>query len=684
MKKIYYILDTDMKRYTTLLLHRFSTFQLQRPKFMESPTTKRSKMSDHEMNKPTQTSSNTTETREINTNYSYYDWHYNQPFYVDKTLLIKELLDTHHEYVLISAPPRFGKTLNMDMARRFLEIEIDEDGKAIELDVDENECCLKEVQTRSKNFKLFQGKKILEKKEFVFKHFGKYPTIHVNFSELVGHNFEEIFVQFKKILNKAFRQHAYLEKSSLWDRVGYNKKKFMKYFDPMKYASLDEHDVKYGLVNLAEFLHGHHGKRVYMFIDDLDVPIHTMIHQYLSINDKWRTIELLQHITGNLLREYKYIGRSLFNSTLKFSSLILQKASDISHYPFMHECMFPEFYGFEEAEVKYLLEKAGRLEDFNEIKEKYNGYNTTFCGSHIKLYNSWAIMNYLKTGNFDVYWPASILDKIKQTISHDKIRPKIAKIMSNQSCTVNYCCFPDTSDIETLSKILCRNEVDKHLDAEFFMQFLSEQGFFRSTLPYRTDLSLKIPNRTVYSVFDEVLGSIDSINKYYNHSTELIDKLTDSFEDLARLRNEEAVHALAESILALSESERTLKTKYELQSVLDAYMLQKFQHVSAKCSTSLRAKCDTILVIADLHVMFIIEYRSVWSPNDYDTHQEIPDRGYDTLAEEASLKKIFPEDTPTVKNRIYLQIMIGRFKKFIILYSFNNMKLSTVYKGEPN
>ncbi|KAK0072418.1 hypothetical protein PV325_011390, partial [Microctonus aethiopoides] len=312
--------------------------------------------------------------------------------------------------------------------------------------------------------------------------------------------------------------------------------------------------------------------------------------------------------------------------------LILQKASDISHYPFMHECMFPEFYGFEEAEVKYLLEKAGRLEDFNEIKEKYNGYNTTFCGSHIKLYNSWAIMNYLKTGNFDVYWPASILDKIKQTISHDKIRPKIAKIM---------------------------NEVDKHLDAEFFMQFLSEQGFFRSTLPYRTDLSLKIPNRTVYSVFDEVLGSIDSINKYYNHSTELIDKLTDSFEDLARLRNEEAVHALAESILALSESERTLKTKYELQSVLDAYMLQKFQHVSAKCSTSLRAKCDTILVIADLHVMFIIEYRSVWSPNDYDTHQEIPDRGYDTLAEEASLKKIFPEDTPTVKNRIYLQIMIG-------------------------
>ncbi|KAK0156762.1 hypothetical protein PV328_012343, partial [Microctonus aethiopoides] len=504
----------------------------------------------------------------------------------------------------------------MDMVRRFFEIEIDEDGKAIELDVDENECCLKDVQTRSKNFKLFQGKKILEKKEIVFKHFGKYPTIHVNFSELVGHNFEEIFVQFKKILNKAFRQHAYLEKSSLWGRTGYNKKKFMKYFDPMKYASLDEYDVKYGLVNLAEFLHGHHGKKVYMFIDDLDVPIHSMIHQYLmSKNDKWRTIELLQHITGNLSREYKYIGRSLYNSTLNFSSLILQKASDISHYPFLDECMYPKFYGFEEAEVKYLLEKAGRLEDFNEIKEKYNGYNTILGGSRIELYNSWAIMNYLKTGNFDVYWPASILDKIKQTIGHAEIRPLITRIMSNihnwLSCEINYCRFPEISDIETLSKALCRNEVDNYHDARFFMQFLNEQGFFRSTHSYSSVLSLKIPNRTVYSVFDEVLGSIDSINKYYNHSTELIDKLTDSFEDLARLRNEEAVHALAESIVALSGRKRTLETKYELQSVLDAYMIQKFQHVSVKCTTSLRAKCDTILVIADLHVMFIIEYKSV-------------------------------------------------------------------------
>ncbi|KAK0093240.1 hypothetical protein PV326_013988 [Microctonus aethiopoides] len=569
----------------------------QSPKIMESPASKRLKMSNNEMNEPTQKSSNTTKTREINPNCSYYDWHYNQPFYVDKTLLIKELLKTPH--LLISAPPRSGKTLNMDMARRFFEIEVDEDGEAIDLDVVEYKCWLKIVETRSKNFKLFKGKKILEEKEFVFQHFGKYPTIHVDFN-------------------------------------------------------------------------------------NLDVPVQSMIYQNtMSIEDKRETIRLLQNVTKELLKWNESVARSLSNACLKFSNIILQRANNVSHHAFKDDKLFPKFYSFEETEVKYLLKKAGRLEDFNEIKEKCNGYKTTLeDGSHIELYNSWAVMNYLKTGNFDVYWPASILDKIKQTVEHDKIRPKIAKIMSNDFYQEYYRKWMEFSHIETLSKILCRNEVVKHVDADLFMQFLTEQGFFRSICRNHSSLCLEIPNRTVYSVFDEILGSIESINKYYNHSTELIEKLTDSFKDLARLRNEEAVHALTESIVALFRSGKTLKTRYELQSVLDAYILQKFQHVSAKCRTSLHAKCDTVLVIADLSVMFIIEYKSDhWDSNNVNQH--ISDRGCDTLAEGASLKEIFPEDTPTVQNRIRLEIQID-FPKISITYSFNNMEPNTVSKGGRN
>ncbi|KAK0076244.1 hypothetical protein PV326_010929, partial [Microctonus aethiopoides] len=110
------------------------------------------------LHEPAQTSSNITETGGIINSHSYYDWHYNQPFHVDKSLLMKELLKTKH--ACISAPSKFGKTLNMDMVRRFVEIEVNKNGKAIKLDVNENKRCLKEVHTRSKNFELFEGKKI--------------------------------------------------------------------------------------------------------------------------------------------------------------------------------------------------------------------------------------------------------------------------------------------------------------------------------------------------------------------------------------------------------------------------------------------------------------------------------------------------------------------------------------------
>lgn len=40
-------------------------------------------------------------------------------YYVDKTLLIKELIDRKGEVNLFTRPRRFGKTLNMSMLRYF-------------------------------------------------------------------------------------------------------------------------------------------------------------------------------------------------------------------------------------------------------------------------------------------------------------------------------------------------------------------------------------------------------------------------------------------------------------------------------------------------------------------------------------------------------------------------------------
>ena len=69
-------------------------------------------------------------------------------YYVDKTMLIKELLELRGEVNLFTRPRRFGKTLNLSMLRYFFE----DTG-----DAEKNE----------RNKGLFQGLKIMEQgKEF--------------------------------------------------------------------------------------------------------------------------------------------------------------------------------------------------------------------------------------------------------------------------------------------------------------------------------------------------------------------------------------------------------------------------------------------------------------------------------------------------------------------------------------
>lgn len=53
-------------------------------------------------------------------------------YYVDKSLMVKELLDRGGKVSLFTRPRRFGKTLNLSMLRRFFELELDEDGNQID------------------------------------------------------------------------------------------------------------------------------------------------------------------------------------------------------------------------------------------------------------------------------------------------------------------------------------------------------------------------------------------------------------------------------------------------------------------------------------------------------------------------------------------------------------------------
>ena len=87
----------------------------------------------------------------------------NNFYYIDKTKLIEQLVETGGEVTLFTRPRRFGKTLNMSMLKSFFEVGTDES--------------------------LFDGLYISDNKELCDDHMGKYPVIFLSLKGVEGLEF---------------------------------------------------------------------------------------------------------------------------------------------------------------------------------------------------------------------------------------------------------------------------------------------------------------------------------------------------------------------------------------------------------------------------------------------------------------------------------------------------------------
>jgi hypothetical protein len=94
-------------------------------------------------------------------------------YYVDKTLFIKDILDSKAVVALCTRPRRFGKTLNQTMLKCFFEDTAPIGGK--------------DTQT------LFSGLNIERAGEQYIEHQGKYPVIFLNLKEAKRDTFELLY-----------------------------------------------------------------------------------------------------------------------------------------------------------------------------------------------------------------------------------------------------------------------------------------------------------------------------------------------------------------------------------------------------------------------------------------------------------------------------------------------------------
>ncbi|GMO37491.1 MAG: hypothetical protein Ta2B_17200 [Termitinemataceae bacterium] len=167
-------------------------------------------------------------------------------YYVDKTLLIKEILDKDAEVNLFTRPRRFGKTLNIRMLQCFFE--------------DTRETTGKDAAS------LFTGLKIMSAGEQYTAHIGIYPVVFLTFKDARMQLFESAFTVLKNAIADEFGRHKYIlknekliEKKEQYERIMRGNGDMEEYGNALKF--------------LSECLSIHHERKAIILIDEYDVPL---------------------------------------------------------------------------------------------------------------------------------------------------------------------------------------------------------------------------------------------------------------------------------------------------------------------------------------------------------------------------------------------------------------------------
>ena len=113
-------------------------------------------------------------------------------YYVDKTLMIKELLDGNAGVTLFTRPRRFGKTLNQSMFRRFFEDERKPDGSKID------------------NGYIFDDLAISKCGETYLQHQQQYPVINLSLKSGKQPDFDLAYEMLRKEIIREFERHSYV------------------------------------------------------------------------------------------------------------------------------------------------------------------------------------------------------------------------------------------------------------------------------------------------------------------------------------------------------------------------------------------------------------------------------------------------------------------------------------------
>ncbi len=397
-------------------------------------------------------------------------------YYVDKTNLIRDLLNQGALVTLFTRPRRFGKSLNMSMLRYFFEVGTDKS--------------------------LFDGLDISKETALCQQHMGQYPVISISLKGVEGWDFADARRRlWSMISTEAIRFYNVLSNDQLNE------------FDRKKYYALcaEEGNLEESLNLLSRLLYNHYGKKVVILIDEYDVPLDKayqrgyydqmilLIRQMLNAALKTNDALQLAVLTGCLRISKESIFTGLNN--LNVNTIVDEK--------------YDEWFGFTDAEVQDLLCYYGLSEYYALTKEWYDGY----CFGQTNVYCPWDV----------VKWCDHLLNESR------KVPQNFWANTSSNDMIVRFAEKADLKTREQIENLIAGESVSKKLKLDltypeidrkpehlwsilFTTGYLTQRGVNENG-----EYELTIPNREIRSIF------IDKIDEWFS------DKISADTEGLSGL-----------------------------------------------------------------------------------------------------------------------------------------------------
>lgn len=284
-------------------------------------------------------------------------------YYIDKTGMVKELLENKAKVNLFTRPRRFGKSLNMSMLKYFFEYGCDSS--------------------------LFKGLLIAEETKLCQEYMGKFPVIFISLKDADSANYEGAQDMLCAIIGNEALRFSFLAESERLSEGEKEQYRQLTNVDSTGRCSFIMSEAVLGnsLYTLSQLLRKHYAQKVILLIDEYDVPL-DKAQQFGYYDEMLGTI---RKIFSRVLKSNENLQFAVLTGCLRVAKESIFTGLNNLRVLSITDTQFDEHFGFTDVEVRELLEFYGLEGKYEAINEWYDGYQF----GNTDVYCPWDVINYV-------------------------------------------------------------------------------------------------------------------------------------------------------------------------------------------------------------------------------------------------------------------------------------------------